>query len=517
MKLRDQVLRGFQKVFPDCDPRTLEHYVDHGTGELPDTARLLLWDANSIHGFVFHSTNATAIRGASEILKSLDKELGAGTEVGLTKDQILFAGGGSGVAVVQLSEVDTVIAKIHDLFARRTLTSTCTITTVPLTASDGHFGDRIRAAYRLQERRRTVYGYGAEPIVPFFARRCEVCGKRAAAGHQPRKADPKRPECTVCTFCIERGKDHVRFQDEPGDFEDIADGRKFLAMIYLDGNGMGKTIRRLQSPLAFAIFSQTLEQIYERAFKTLAERYKLGSDDQRGTEGAFQLPIRGGDDLVAILPGEVAVPFTRDLLQELQQQTDDHPELQALLKAGTRLGAAAGVAISHLGYPIRHLLDEAQDLLRQAKERVYKGGARNALHFAVIKDGSPRAEERMTPRGLEYPPPILLEGGPYTLEEMEIFSRRFRTLLGSGIGRSQLFTLRREAEAGDHQLRNHILYQVGRHTEWRSLIAEWAGDKSVVLDKERCLDAVLPAYGEIPTLDSLDMLELHDHWREEVS
>jgi hypothetical protein len=110
---------------------------------------------------------------------------------------------------------------------------------------------------------------------------------------------------------------------------------------------------------------------------------------------------------------------------------------------------------------------------------------------------------------------VVLEGGPYTLEEMGVFSERFRTLQDIGIGRSQLFALRREAESGAQQLRNHILYQVGRHETWRRLVTAWAGeDASVVLDKERCLATVLPRYGGPPTLDSLDMLELQGHWQE---
>ncbi len=513
MKLQEQLIQGFRKVFPDLPQGALEQYVKHGTGELPDTARLLLWDTNSIHGFVFHSTNATAIRGASQILKDLDKELREGKEIGLSRDQILFAGGGSGVAVVPEARLAEITGKIHRLFVQRTLTGTCTITDVPLTAGDDRFGDRMRAAYRLQDRRRTVTGYGAEPMVPFFARRCEVCGRRAVAERQPRQGGAQRAECTPCTFCINRGKQAVRFQDEPGSFEDIADDRGFLAVLYLDGNGMGRTIRRLKSPLQFATFSDALDKIYQAAIDQLVERYGLGSDAKKGTEGAYQVPIRGGDDVVAILPGKVAVPFARDLLQELQQRTDDHPELQPLLEAP--LGASVGIAISHLGYPIRHLLTEAQDLLGQAKQRVYKDGARNALHFAVIKDGSPRSEDRTAPRWSELPPTVLLEGGPYTLEEMGVFSERFRILQDIGIGRSQLFALRREAELGAHQLRNYILYQVGRHRDWRRLVTAWAGeDDSVVRDKERCLATVLPRYGGPPTLDSLDMLELQGHWQE---
>jgi hypothetical protein len=81
--LQEQLTRGFEKALGSQSP-AVATYVAEGRGALPGAARLLAWDANSIHGFVFDTANATAIRGASEVLRKLDEDLVGGEPWGST-------------------------------------------------------------------------------------------------------------------------------------------------------------------------------------------------------------------------------------------------------------------------------------------------------------------------------------------------------------------------------------------------------------------------------------------------
>ncbi|HEX4960329.1 MAG TPA: hypothetical protein VF173_05795 [Thermoanaerobaculia bacterium] len=516
MGLEKDLLEGFSKALGVPSDVALRAYVLEGRGRPPGHGRLLAWDANSIHAFVFDTTNATGIRGASDVLRSIDDDLRKGAELELLKGQVLFSGGGSGLAVVAEHEVAHCMETLHRIFAERTWIATCTAADVALAAGEG-FNERVRAVGRALSRSRILNGPDAEPAVPFFVERCAVCGRRAAA-HKPKRGEDRteRLECQPCYDRIKQGKKNVHFQGEPSDFKDIADGggEGFYAAVYLDGKGIGKTIASLQSPLKYATFSRAIDSVLKRSFAEIASSYGL-VEDGGGRAGGYQLPICGGDDVVAILPGEVAVPFTRDLLSRLEKAAEADPDL-----ADKKIGAAAGVAIGHSKYPIRHLLAEAEALLGIAKRRAYEEDGpetRSALSFAVVTDGSPRAETVEPERWARGKDELLLSGRPYSLTEMETFSRRFRILRDEKwkVGRTQLYALHSHAVLGSRQLRNHVLYQIGRREEWQGLtVALGGGEKELLRDPDRCEAQFAPEYGQRRVFDVADMIDLLGHWRE---
>ncbi len=171
------------------------------------------------------------------------------------------------------------------------------------------------------------------------------------------------------------------------------------------------------------------------------------------------------------------------------------------------VGAAAGVAIGQVKFPVRHLLTEAEALLESAKERVCRDDVRSAVDFSLLADGSPRREGQAP----EDDGAFRQTGKPYTLDELDTFSERFEIVRAAAIGKSQLYILRDHAGRGLPQLRNHVLYQVGRRDAWRRLVTELAG-ADVVRDKEACMDQIVPRYGGRPTFDVADMIELYGHW-----
>lgn len=535
--LADRLATGFARACGVEVSSHLRRYVREGRGTLPAGACLLAWDANSVHSFVFDTTNATGIRGASDVLREIDRTLWKGTALELAEEQILYAGGGSGMAVVGEKVAPAVQERLHRLFLERSRIATCSAALVSLGSGEEGFSPRVRAVSRELARSRALNAPDAEPAVPFFVERCSVCGRRAAVSCFNRRSAPEgRYECEPCNLRIEQGRTNVRFQNEPSDFADIADreGEGFYAVVYADGNGIGRIIQSLDSPLRYAAFSRAITRLMKYTFQEVAGRHGLAGDEgeeerEEGSEaagkgqapaGRYQLPICGGDDLVAIVPGEVAVPLTRDLLKALERGAAESEDLRQ-----TPLGASGGVAISHVKYPIRHLLNEAEALLAAAKRRVYDakengagGTIRSALSFAVVTDGSPRSES-VEPERWARPDigEMLLSGKPYSLTELEDLSRRFNTVrsAGSALGRSQLYALQRQASAGPAQLRSHVLYQIGRREEWRGLVVRLSGrGQEVLLDPEACLDQVTPTYGGRKVFDIADMLELSSHWRE---
>jgi hypothetical protein len=520
----ESLVIGFTRALGVAPNDQIRRYVSEGQGAIPDGACLLAWDANSVHGYVFDTTNATCIRGASARLRGIDDELLRGGRLGVSREQILYSGGGSGMAVMSRARAEASEAILHRAFAEMTLVGTCTTAVVKLEGEES-FRGKIEEVFRTLSRNRFLSSPDAEPVVPFFAERCRVCGRRAASRLAARITAPAgRLECESCYQRIQTGSQSRRFEREPSDFQDIADAPEggFYAVVYVDGNGVGRLLSELKKPIEYASISRAIDHLLGTAVRGLARRYDLASveeeDDgepasRRRRAGRYQLPICGGDDLVAILPGKVAVPFARDLLKAIQEGADASPTLR-----GARLGAGAGVAISHVKFPVRHLLSEAESLLKLAKQRVYRdrGEVRSALSFAVITDGSPRAESMRLER-LEdgEPGAVLLSGRPYSLDELESFSDRFRAFRGTSLGKSQLYALLRSAHGGPAQLRSQILYQIGRRQEWRTLVEALSAAREGVLENaDACVEAVVPRYGGQAVFDIADMLDLYDHWQE---
>ncbi|MBR6712738.1 MAG: hypothetical protein IKI76_07080 [Selenomonadaceae bacterium] len=175
------------------------------------------------------------------------------------------------------------------------------------------------------------------------------------------------------------------------------DGENYFAIVHVDGNNMG---------LKF------------RTCKSLTERRKLSREIRRKTEGAFAelliriirmkqselfgdaldldkdcLPIRpliiGGDDVTFLCPANVAILFTKTLIENLNAETaPDAPE-HLTEKFSRRMDACAGVAILPTKYPFFRGYKLTEQLCDAAKKSMRKLGTEDLsgsswLDFAIL-------------------------------------------------------------------------------------------------------------------------------------
>lgn len=152
-------------------------------------------------------------------------------------------------------------------------------------------------------------------------------------------------------------------------------GEGYLAVIHVDGNGVGKKIiadvstrdaERQRS------FSKGLSEATEHAARTAFDAIRAGLP-ARG-DLPFRPLVVGGDDLTVIARGEDALAFTSAYLDAFEHETKTRPDVGALT-------AAAGICFVRLGHPFHAAHAIAEDLCKAAKRDV--SGA-SALRFLRV-------------------------------------------------------------------------------------------------------------------------------------
>lgn len=228
------------------------------------SVRLLMGDVDAIKAFVYETSKLPEVRGGSEMLVELEKEVCRLFGKQLAEECLIYCGGGSFLAVVPASEADQWKREIEQLY--RECTKVATITVVasePLGYAEfgrgllphddvsvrnlqgqgvgadllfSHFeaisDDRAKRkgfgelvadlAARLHRAKRTKERAPFYPTLPIH-RRCQSCGKRPVHyWRDPEKdelvcEDPTTGEllCSVCWMKREKGREKKRsFADE---------------------------------------------------------------------------------------------------------------------------------------------------------------------------------------------------------------------------------------------------------------------------------------------------------------
>lgn len=176
------------------------------------------------------------------------------------------------------------------------------------------------------------------------------------------------------------------------------DGENYFSIIHVDGNNMG---------LKF------------RGCKNLNERRRLSREIRRKTEGAFAdlllkiiaakniglfnnvlrfenekiLPIRplilGGDDVTFICPANMAILFTKTLMESLNAETPENAPEHLTQEAARKMDCCAGIAILPTAYPFfrgyelaEQLCDSAKESMRNEYSKTDKGSS--WLDFAIL-------------------------------------------------------------------------------------------------------------------------------------
>jgi hypothetical protein len=211
-----------------------------------------------------------------------------------------------------------------------------------------------------------------------------------------------------------------------------------MALLYADGANFGRLFRAAKRPQEHHELSAAVDAAFTEARREIRSLARAEDDDDLRVQTA----VSGGDDLVLVLPGVMALDAAEVLLRTVETVFDQR--LRPLLgegAGGSGPGVGLGVVVADHHFPLPLLLRYAKNLMALAKKRLRDGAARSAVDFMVLTSGSPLVS------GVEATRDRRHTRRPYTRPEFEEFLRYARALK----------RVEREAGAQVHTVRQAVL------------------------------------------------------------
>lgn len=207
----------------------------------------------------------------------------------------------------------------------------------------------------------------------------------------------------------ETNKDENDFKfKEELDIKDLTGKNDWIAIVHIDGNGLGKVVQQLgKDRKKFYQFSTLLDQATTKAaneaFKVIEETHGFSYN---------KLPIcpvvLGGDDLTAIIRGDLALPYAKKFITEFERETSQG-EMKALLSKANmdKLTACGGIAYIKASFPFYYGYKLAEELCHAAKtdaKAINKENVPSCLMFHKVQDSFVQSYKDIKARELELKP-----------------------------------------------------------------------------------------------------------------
>lgn len=284
----------------------------------------------------------------------------------------------------------------------------------------------------------------------------------------------------------------------PADLESLAFISGEIAVIYADGNKIGRILSQATGPADYRSIAEQLElatraSTFWALTKTL-KAHKIANPKIL----PFEILTLGGDDVVIIIDAALGFTFAYLFLEAfskftfpLASQLGRHQQETSLIKASDRentkvdeITASLGMVICHYAYPIRFAMQLATQLLKDFAKRKSgtNKGNQSAIDYIILTGSdvytTPRLPKSMyrgrwTNKIGKYPQ---LSIRPLSLSEYQVVLQQTNQLLQmierKIIGRSQLYQLQREFTAGFRRGRNFLTYLIARLSSSKQQVLE---------------------------------------------
>jgi hypothetical protein len=327
---------------------------------------LLSGDADRVSRYINISRRLRDLRAGSRLVEIATRSAAEAIERELGPECLVYSGGGGFLAVSPPSRSETLLKETKERFESVT-GGDLTITVSSISAGGSEIKDKFGEVWRraISEMRKRKIASPPPPAEPVEdgVQLCDACGLRPAKYPTeeilPFDASP-RPE-KLCEFCYKR---RTSKEAEGVDLGDICDSRNFIGMIKADGDGLGEILggsvierfKKKMTPSRLSTISEMIDSICKSGLENVVLSH-------RG-----ECIFAGGDDLLAVLPGEeafdCALKLSRTFLREM---------------AG-RATLSAGLVLFKRKFPCYVALEVVSQLIENAKHQPGKG----SVDFEII-------------------------------------------------------------------------------------------------------------------------------------
>lgn len=457
---------------------------------------LLVGQAVRIKQYVFETPRLPQIRGASILL---ERVVGAAAEeLGATysPECVLRKAGGSLLALLPTPDSGTARdweARVTSIAYRLTGTArfAAASSAVPIahllpSAVDHEFHRHVGKAYDILERVREQADEPLWETLPFEAR-CDICGDRPA--EFARILYSGEGSVSLCRVCAQRHEvgrrerqkltkqawedfgldpldwiapasdDDTQTVSVAASLVDLAPSdrrRRWLAMVYGDGNNFGAIVQRLKGPAEQLHWTRRLywtvrglthvalvgATVHFAKANTSSDKPRAAEADERVAYSAvpFELLTIGGDDVAFFAWAPVGLKAVERLQAALEHEfsplsaqsgnvTSDLPPVTF----------SFGIAAGDEHIPVRRLRDVAEDvLLKHVKGEAPLGAPRGRIAFFVANNASDmtplRAKKAWRPEHQSKARRVVLSLQPLTSEQLAFLLHKAHDLR-SEVGR----------------------------------------------------------------------------------
>lgn len=154
----------------------------------------------------------------------------------------------------------------------------------------------------------------------------------------------------------------------PAQFTELAGKDNFIAVVHIDGNGMGKRVESIYEKCldwndccrSLRRFSEGIQMDFEAAFRETVEEVVLGYAKVYPPHLPIRPVILAGDDVCFVTAGRIGLECARIFLEKLSvKENCEQP--------GMPYAACAGVTLIHQKFPFHQAYALAEELCSSAK------------------------------------------------------------------------------------------------------------------------------------------------------
>ncbi len=329
------------------------------------TFALLSGDGDTISKFISESKRIPDLNARSRKVTEATQRMADIIRDELGPECLIFEGGGSIFALTPRPKVDSLSGVCSEAFTETMKgVLTCTFSVIQSRGDEllKDFGRVWAKAGRGIRNAKLDKPVTLGHLPPSEEKMCDVCGVREAVYEDqmrtlPVNASPRAERlCPICWRLREEG--HGVWM------QSLEDSSGLIAIIKADGDGMGdalmgKTLVKLgktMTPGRLTSLSELINKTCQQTLRDVVESY------------GGRVVYAGGDDLLAVLPGENALDASIHLSQTFREEMNNH------------LTLSAGVVIQPPRMPLYYALDSVYRMISLAKSQPNK----NSVAFTVM-------------------------------------------------------------------------------------------------------------------------------------